>query len=126
MTRYITEDEILLTHFKLIERYGGSHGVRDLERIRSVVQAVQQEVFGVEQYPTLFEKAAVYIRNIITEHPFGDGNKRTGITVGIQFLLHNGIPFTAKKGELEDFAVQVATDHLDVPAIAAWLKAHCE
>lgn len=124
MTRYLTEQEILLAHFKLIERYGGSHGVRDLERIRSVIAAPQQTAFGMEQYPDIFEKAAVYIRNIIGDHPFADGNKRTGMTVGIMFLQLNGKVFSAKQGELEDFAVRVATDHLDVPTITAWLQAH--
>lgn len=125
MTDYLDEEEILLIHFTLIERYSGSHGVRDLERIKSVTQAVQQEVFGVEQYPGLFNKAAVYARNIIADHPFGDGNKRTGITSAIMFLKNNKINFTAKVGELEDFAVKVATDHLTVEAVASWLEEHC-
>ena len=124
MTHYLAEEEILLAHFKLIERYGGSHGVRDIERIKSVVAAPKQELFGTEQYPDLFEKAAVYIRNIIGDHPFADGNKRSGVTVVIMFLQRNGQKFAAKKGELEDFAVQVATEHLDIPAIAVWLEAH--
>ncbi len=124
MTRYIAEQEILLAHFKLIERYGGSHGVRDLERIKSVVAAPKQEVFGVEQYVSLFEKAAVYLRNIIGDHPFADGNKRTGISIAVVFLQLNGQHIKAQKGELEDFAVRVATEHLDVPAIADWLEQH--
>jgi len=125
MTRYFSEEEILLVHFKLIERYGGAHGTRVLERVRAVVAAPQQETFGEEQYTTLFEKAAVYARNIIGDHPFADGNKRTGITVAVMFLQQNGQTFKAQKGELEDFAVQVATEHLDVSAIATWLELHC-
>ena len=122
MIRYIAEEELLLTHFKLIERYGGSRGVRDLARIKSVIAAPKQEVFGAEQYPDLFEKAAVYARNIIGDHPFVDGNKRTGVTVAVMFLVKNGKGFSARKGELEDFAIQVATEHLDITAIAAWLQ----
>ncbi|HSW37814.1 MAG TPA: type II toxin-antitoxin system death-on-curing family toxin [Candidatus Saccharimonadales bacterium] len=125
MIRYLTEEEILLAHFKLIERYGGSHGVRDTKRIESVAAAPKQEVFGAEQYPDIFEKAAVYLRSIIGDHPFADGNKRTGIIVAIMFLKRNGKRFRAKTGELEDFAVRVATKHLDMLAIAAWLEAHC-
>ncbi len=124
MTRYLAEEEILLAHFKLIERYGGAHGVRSRERIKSVVNAPKQAVFGTEQYPDLFEKAAVYARNIIGDHPFNDGNKRTGITVAIMFLQRNGQKFKAKKGELEDFAVRIAIEHPDIPAIAAWLERH--
>ena len=125
MIRYLPEEDILLAHFKLIERYGGSHGLRDVNRIKSVVAAPKQELFGSEQYSSIFEKAAVYARNIIGDHPFTDGNKRTGITVAIIFLQHNDQKFTAKQGELEDFAVQVATEHLSVEQIAAWLEAHC-
>lgn len=122
--RYLTEEEILLAHFKLIERYGGSHGVRDITRIRSVAAAPKQEIFGAEQYPDVFQKAVVYTRNIIGDHPFADGNKRTGITVAIMFLQRNEKKFAAKTGELEDFAVRVATDHLSVDDISAWLKLH--
>jgi death-on-curing protein len=122
--RYLSEEEILLAHFKLIERYGGSHGVRNLDRVKSVTLAPSQEVFGQEQYPDIFEKAAVYVRNIIGDHPFADGNKRTAITVSVVFLQRNGYKFQAKKGELEDFAVRVATRHLDVSTIAAWLNSH--
>lgn len=124
MSHYLVEEEILLAHYKLIEHYGGSHGLRSIERIKSVVAAPQQAVFGVDQYQTVFEKAAVYARNIIGDHPFADGNKRTGITVAIMFLQRNNCKFVAKRGELEDFAVRVATEHLDIPTIAAWLEAH--
>jgi len=124
MIHYLAEEELLLAHFKLIERYGGSHGVRDLKRIQSVIEAPKQEVFGAEQYSAIFEKAAVYLRNIIGDHPFADGNKRTGVTAAVLFLKRNGQVFTARSGELEDFAVRVATENLDVPTIAAWLRTH--
>jgi death-on-curing protein len=125
MTRYLAAEEILLAHFKLIERFGGSHGVRDISRVKAVVAAPRQEAFGTEQYPTLFEKAAVYARNIIADHAFVDGNKRTGIAAAVIFLQRNGQKFRAKQGELEDFAVLIATDHLDIATIADWLKDHC-
>lgn len=124
MIRYLTTREILMLHFRVIEDYGGSHGIRDEGRIQSLVEAPQQEVFGSEQYPSLLEKAAVYLRNVIGDHPFTDGNKRTGITVAGVFLMRGGVQLTATPLELEDFAVQIAVEHLDIPTIAAWLKAH--
>jgi len=111
-------------HFQVIEDFGGSHGVRDEERLKSVVLAPQQEVFGGEQYLDIHEKAAVYMRNIIADHAFTDGNKRSGVTVAAIFLKRNGIKLTAPPKVLEDFAVQVAVEHLDVPTIAAWLRAN--
>ncbi len=122
--RYISIEEILHLHFRIIEEYGGSHGVRDEGRLESVATAPGQSVFGADQYPTIYEKAAVYVRNIIGDHPFSDGNKRTGITVASVFLDLNGYMMIANPGDLEDFAVSVATDHLDIPAIAAWLEAN--
>jgi death-on-curing protein len=124
MTQYLSLEEILRLHFQVVEDYGGSHGVRDEGRIQSVVEAPQQAVFGVEQYETIHEKAAVYLRNIIGDHPFADGNKRTGVTVAGIFLQRNGMKLTATTKELEDFAVQVAVEHLDVVAISKWLQAH--
>jgi death-on-curing protein len=124
MILYLTAEEILILHYKIIEDFGGSHGVRDENRLKSVEGAPAQVVFGQELYKTIYAKAAVYIRVIIGDHPFSDGNKRTGITAGAVFLIRNKITLTASPNDLEDFAVKVATDHLDIPEIAAWLKAN--
>lgn len=121
---YFNEKELLLIHYKLIERFGGSHGIRDLERVRSALSAPKQSAFGIDQYETVYEKAAVYIRNIIGDHPFVDGNKRTGISAGLFFLQKNNIPVYIKKGDLEDFAVRVAVEKLQIESIAAWLENH--
>ena len=121
---YLTVEEILRLHHQLIEDYGGSHGVRDEGRLLSVVKAPKLAVFNQEQYLTLFDKAAVYLRNLIGDHPFTDGNKRTAITVCGIFLARNGHFLIASPVELEDFTVNVATDHLDIQTIAAWLRLH--
>ena len=106
----------------LIDEYGGAHGVRDRELLLSVEQLPKQSAFGKDLYPTIFVKAAVYARNIITSHPFFDGNKRTGITCASVFLENNGYEFIAKKGELEDYAVFIATKKPELEEVAAWLK----
>ncbi|MCA9323638.1 type II toxin-antitoxin system death-on-curing family toxin [Candidatus Saccharibacteria bacterium] len=120
---YLTAEDILYLHFRVIEDYGGSHGIRDENRLKSVVNAPKQEAFGVEQYSDVFQKAAVYARNIIADHLFVDGNKRSGITAASIFLIKNGHRICASQKELEDFAVQIAVEHLDIPVIAAWFKA---
>ncbi|SRR6266540_4294250 len=121
---YISLEEILRLHFQLIEDFGGSHGVRDENRLKSVVEAPKQTAFGKEQYPSVYEKAAVYIRNIIGDHPFSDGNKRTALTVCGVFFMRNNKKVNAKPKDLEVFIVRVATDHLDVQEIAVWLESH--
>lgn len=121
---YLSAEEILRLHFQVIEDFGGSHGVRSEGRLKSVVLAPRQSVFCIDQYQTMHEKAAVYVRNIIGDHPFADGNKRTGMVVAGIFLMRNGYEVDCENQQLEDFAVKVATDKLDVPVIASWLEEH--
>ena len=124
MTSYLSLEEILRLHFQVIEDFGGTHGVRDEKRLASLTLAPQQEVFGAKQYPDIFQKAAVYARNLIGDHPFVDGNKRTAVTTAVIFLNRNSYELIAKPKELEDFAVKIAVSKLGVPEIAAWLKKH--
>jgi death-on-curing protein len=122
---YISLEEILRLHYQVIEDFGGSHGVRDEGRLGSVVKAPMQIVSDTEQYPTVFDKAAVYLRNIIGDHPFTDGNKRTAITVSAIFLVRNRYELQVNPLELEEFTISVATQRLTITEIAEWLKANC-
>lgn len=122
--KYLTAEEILLIHHQLIERYGGSHGTRDLGRVKSAALAPAQHIFGEEQYKGVFEKAAIYARNLITDHPFYDGNKRTGITSAAMFLMKNSYSLKASKGEIENFAIQIAVEKLNIDTIAKWFEQH--
>lgn len=123
--KWLTLDDLELIHMQIIDASGGSHGTRDRGRLESALASMQQEVFGKELYPSIFDKAGVLARGIIADHPFVDGNKRTGIMSALIFLNLNGYDTSKLKDQdLEDFAVQVAVDHLDVPAIAKWLEAN--
>jgi len=124
--KYLSLEEILRLHFQLIEDFGGSHGVRDENRLKSVVAAPRQAVYDTEQYPSVYEKAAVYARNIIGDHPFSDGNKRTAITVCGVFLMRNGKKLTAKPKDLENFAISIATEHKSITEITQWLRQNSE
>jgi death-on-curing protein len=123
--KFLTLDDIGVLHIQIIDASGGSQGIRDTERIESALASMRQEVFGQDLYPTIFEKAAVLMRGIIADHPFSDGNKRTGTMAALVFLNLNAYDTSLLTDqELEDFAVAVAVEHFDVPTIAAWLKAH--
>ena len=120
----LTLEHLLQLHTLIIETTGGSAGLRDLGRLEAAIATQTQHVFGEELYPSASEKAAALMRSIVADHPFVDGNKRTAVLATLTFLELNGSYFQARSGELEDFAVEVAVARLDVPAIAAWLKAH--
>lgn len=121
---YLSKEQILLIHSMIIDETGGLHGVRDFHAVLSLEQSVKQSVFGKELFPTVFEKAAVYARDIIMNHMFLDGNKRTGMTVASVFLEVNNFVFKAKDGEIEKFALKVVSERLTISNIATWLEIH--
>ncbi len=121
---YLFLEHLLEIHALVINETGGSDRLLDLGRLESVIATQTQNVFGEELYVTIHEKAAAIMRGIIADHPFADGNKRTASLAALTFSDINGHTFTAENGEIEDFAVKAATDHLDIPEIALWLKNH--
>ena len=120
----LTLEQLLELHALVIEASGGSTGLRDLGRLEAAIATQTQNVFGEELYTSIVDKAAAIIRGIIADHPFVDGNKRTAMLVGLTLLELNDINFAAKPGEIEDFAVEIATRHIDVPQISEWLNLH--
>lgn len=122
--KYLTKEQILLIHSMAIDETSGLHGVRDYHVILSLEVAPKQKVFNKELYPTIFLKTAVYARDIIMNHPFLDGNKRTGMTAAGVFLENNGYKIIAKEGEIEKFALKIINEKISLETIAAWLKKH--
>ncbi|MBI2355894.1 MAG: type II toxin-antitoxin system death-on-curing family toxin [Candidatus Doudnabacteria bacterium] len=116
--------QILLIHSIAIDETGGSHGVRDNGVILSLEQVPKQIIFGKELYPTVFDKAAVYARNIIRQHPFIDGNKRVGMAAAGVFLENNGYFLDVENGQIEKMALKIAIKRLEAKAIASWLRKH--
>ncbi|OGG79678.1 hypothetical protein A3A39_01760 [Candidatus Kaiserbacteria bacterium RIFCSPLOWO2_01_FULL_54_13] len=122
--RYLSAAQILLIHSILIDEYGGSHGVRDMHALESLERLPAQTAFGKQLYKTIFLKAALYARNVITGHPFIDGNKRAGITAALVFLENNGYRITSREGEVGRYAIRIARTEPSLGKIAAWLKKH--
>jgi death-on-curing protein len=121
---YLSLEQLLEIHALVIETTGGSAGLRDLGRLEFAIATQTQNVFGEELYPTTIDKAAAIIRAIVADHPFIDGNKRTAMLTGLTLLKLNGLAFAAKTGEIENFAVKIAVDHIDIPQISSWLHSH--
>jgi len=120
----LTLEQLLQLHALVTQETGGASGLRDLGRLEAALATQTQNVFGQELYDSPAEKAAALIRGIIADHPFVDGNKRTAMLAGLTFLKLQGVKFLIPKGQLEDFAVRIAVEQLDVKAIANWLEQH--
>lgn len=120
----LTEQQILAVHSMMIEMTGGVDGVRDNSLLDSALNAPFQTFDGKELYPALLSKAAVMCRSIISNHPFVDGNKRTGIHVTLIFLELNGIELQYSQNELIELGFGVASSQLSSDDILKWLIKH--
>lgn len=124
MTRFLTPQQVLFVHARLIDTIGGGHGVRDLALLESAVARPQATFDGQELYPDLFAKAAALMESLAQNHPFIDGNKRTAITAAALFLLQNGYRLETTNAELERFTLHVVNDHPPLAEIASWFQKH--
>jgi death on curing protein len=124
VTIYLTAEQVLFVHYRLVSETGGEHGVRDLGLLESAVARPRATFDRQELYPDVVEKAAVLMESLINNHPFLDGNKRTGIACAVLFLQQNGISFSAKNTDLEKFTLRVASSGAGRSEITKWLKKH--
>ena len=121
---YLTVEQILFLHARLIEETGGSHGVRDLGLLLSAVGRPQATFEGQDLYPDHYSKAAALLDSLIRNHPFIDGNKRTGVAAAGLFLVRNGYRLVVSNMDLERLALAVSQSRMTVDEIAVWLRSH--
>jgi len=121
---FLTLEQILAIHFDQIERYSGSHGVRDLPLLESAMQRPQASFYGEDLYVGIFDKAAALMHSLILNHPFIDGNKRTGTVATAGFLHFNGHDLKLTQKELVEISLLVESKKLDLEQISKWLKDH--
>ena len=115
---------VLFAHTVLVEQYGGSEGIRDLESLKAAIERPWGSSFGWEHFPGPFKTAAALCETFIRRRPFVDGNKRTGVTMGAYLLSTFGYEVEATQRELEAFGVDVAWGVLDSDQIARWFQDH--
>ena len=122
--KYLTGEDLLAIHTSVIAESGGSDGVRDDHALLSLENSPRLQAFGQELYPTIYLKAAIYAREIISQHPYFDGNKRSGMATSLVFLKLNGYTLQLHTNDILDFALKIVLEKLSLEEIAAWLKRH--
>lgn len=122
MTRYLTPEQVLFLHSRLIAETGGGHGLRDLGMLLSALGRPQGTFDGKDLYPDLFSKAAALIDSLVRNHPFVDGNKRTAITSAALFLRMNGYRLIVENEEMVRFTLACAQSQLSLDEIMDWFK----
>lgn len=118
----ISIEEVLAIHQVLIQKYGGSEGVRDEGLLVAALERPFSGFGSVEFYPKVEEKEAAILESIVKNHPFVDGNNRTGYVLMRLLLMHYGQDIRASQDEKYDFVIQVASGLLDFDGIKSWLK----
>ena len=119
-------DDLLKIHHDQIKRYGGSKGIRDLELLQSAI-AMPQAGVGMKYFHNdVFEMAAAYLFHIVNNHPFVDGNKRTGAVAAAQFLWINGYALTSTEKSYESLIMGVVAGKTTKVKITEFFRKHTE
>lgn len=120
---WLLRETALAAHERLLSEFGGASGLRDAGLLDSAL--ARPDNLHAYSRPGVCAMAAAYAYGIVKNHPFVDGNKRTGFTAAIVFLELNGNTFTASEADATIQTLALAAGDLDEPGYAAWLKANC-
>jgi death-on-curing protein len=121
MIRWLKIDRVLAIHSRQIAEHGGSDGVRDLGLLESAL-ARPENIHAYEPDSDIARLAAAYAFGIVQNHPFIDGNKRTGYVVMETFLLRNAFELIATPADKYVTFISLAEGSLSEAELAAWLR----
>jgi death-on-curing protein len=120
---WIDERDALALHDRLLALHGGAAGLRDAGLLKSALARPQQHFANAES-ADIMDMATAYTAGVVRNHPFIDGNKRTGFVVGILFLELNGYHFRASEEDAAQAVLELAAGNVDETGYAAFLRAN--
>ncbi len=118
----ISVEQALKINTIAIEKFGGANGVRDMGGLESALARPFQSFGGEDLYPSIFEKAAAIGESLIMNHPFIDGNKRSGYLLMEALLRYEGYKITASDESLYNLVINISAGSISFEEIAEWLK----
>lgn len=120
----LSKKQVLALHSDLIREFGGTEGIRDEGLLESALAAPFQTFGGEPVYPSLQAKAARLGFGLVSNHPFVDGNKRTGAHVMLVFLALNGVELCYGQEDLISIFLSVASGMSDWRDLQRWILEH--
>lgn len=121
---WVEQRVVLAMHDRLLAEHGGSAGIRDEGLLESAL-ARPRQLFAYSD-PDLATLAATYVAGIVRNHPFVDGNKRTGFMTGYVFLARNGLQLIAPEAEATQAVLSLAAATINEEAFAGWIRDNTE
>ncbi len=122
----IKEGDVTKIHKLLIDQFGGSHRVRDKGSLHSAISRPFATFDHQELYPDPLDKAAAILESIATNHPFIDGNKRTGYVLARLFLLKSGLDLEASLDDKYEMVIAVSKGEWKFEQIRDWMTERCK
>ena len=124
MSEFHSREFVEALHVEQLRLHGGAASIRDENMLESALYRPQQkEAYG---QPDLCDLAAAYLYGIVKNHPFVDGNKRTGLAAADLFLYFNGFSLEAEQEDLIQLVTMVAASEIDEDGAAAFFRDHIE
>ena len=118
---WIEERDALAIHDRLLALHGGATGLRDRGLLQSALARPRQHHAYADK-SDIVEMSALYTAGIVRNHPFVDGNKRTGFVIGVLFLELHGFDFSASEADASQAVIDLAAGTLDEAGYTAWLR----
>jgi death-on-curing protein len=116
--------EVEKIHSILIDKFGGRKGVRDFALLESALNRPFATFDAQELYPDPLDKAAAILESIVINHPFVDGNKRTGYVLARLLLMANDWDIAEDQQDKYDFVIAVSKGEMRFAEIKSWLEIH--
>ena len=119
-------DQAIGIHQVIIEKFGGASGIKDRGALEAALNRPYATFDQKDLYPSPVEKAAAILESILINHPFIDGNKRTGYVLMRLTLMEGGLDIKASQKEKYEFVIKVSEGKLDISKIKNWIASHIE
>jgi death-on-curing protein len=119
--KWLTARLVQAIHSQAVADFGGSHGVRDMGLLESALDR-PRNLYAYGDDPTLFDLAAAFCAGIVKNHPFIDGNKRTGDLAARAFLFRNGYLFEPDEADEVNMIVALAAGEIEEDVLARWIS----
>jgi death-on-curing protein len=117
-------NDVLNIHNILIDKFGGSKGIRDIGALESAINRPFASFDNNDLYPNPAEKAAAVLESILINHPFIDGNKRTAYVIMRLVLLDNGFDIVANQDEKYKMVISASKGDIRFDEIKSWIQTH--